>query len=149
MTVIRIPFNKACLTGQEFAYIEEAIEHGHISGDGRFTKKCHSLLEDALGVEDVLLTTSCTHALEIAALLLEVKPGDEIIIPSFTFVSTVNAFVLRGATPVFIDIRSDTLNLDEEQLERLITPKNQSRGSRTLRRSRLRNGRDLFRGQGS
>ena len=149
MTVIRIPFNKACLTGQEFTYIEEAIEHGHISGDGRFTKKCHSLLEDALGVEDVLLTTSCTHALEIAALLLEVKPGDEIIIPSFTFVSTVNAFVLRGATPVFIDIRSDTLNLDEEQLERLITPKNQSRGSRTLRRSRLRNGRDLFRGQGS
>ena len=123
MTAPRIPFNKACLTGQEFTYISQAIEHGHISGDGEYTKKCHSLLEDTLGVESVLLTTSCTHALEMAALLLDVQPGDEVIIPSFTFVSTVNAFALRGATPVFVDIRPDTLNLDETQLERLITPK--------------------------
>jgi dTDP-4-amino-4,6-dideoxygalactose transaminase len=117
-----IPFNKAYLTGRELDYVSEAIEHGQISGDGGFTKKCQTLLEKKLGVSKVLLATSCTHALEMAALLLDIHPGDEVIAPSFTFVSTVNAFVLRGAYPVFIDIRPDTLNLDETQLERLITP---------------------------
>jgi len=94
----------------------------HISGDGPFTRKCEGLLEHILGVGRVLLTTSCTHSLELAALLLGIQPGDEVIIPSFTFVSTANAFVLRGARPVFVDIRSDTLNMDEAQLERLLTP---------------------------
>jgi dTDP-4-amino-4,6-dideoxygalactose transaminase len=119
----RIPFNKASLTGKEFAYIAEALERGHISGDGVFTRKCHAYLEAALGVPRVLLTTNCTHALEMAALLLDFQAGDEVIIPAFTFVSTVNAFVLRGARPVFSDIRPDTLNMDEGCLERLITPR--------------------------
>src|SRR5467141_3970526 len=117
----RIPFNKPSLTGNEFRYMAEAIEVGHISGDGAFTRKCHALLEQELHVQKALLTTSCTHALEMAALLLDIKPGDEIIAPSFTFVSTVNAFVLRGAKPAFIDIRPDTLNFDERQFESLIT----------------------------
>ncbi len=117
----RIPFNRPCFEGKELAYIAQAIANGHISGDGLFTKKCHALFEQELGVAKVLLTTSCTHALEMAALLLNLRPGDEVIIPSFTFVSTVNAFVLRGARPIFIDIRPDTLNLDEAQLEPLIT----------------------------
>jgi len=121
MSRYKIPFNKPCLCGKELRYISEAIEYGHISGDGLFTKKCQALLEQLLGVPKVLLTTSCTHALEIAALLLDIQPGDEVIVPSFTFVSTVNAFVLYGARPVFCDIRSDTLNLDEALLERLIT----------------------------
>src|SRR5207253_7040807 len=95
----------------------------HLSGDGLFTRKCQSLLEQELGVAKILLTTSCTHALEMTALLLDIKPGDEVIVPAFTFPSTVNAFVLRGARPVFIDIRSDTLNLDEAKLEPLITPR--------------------------
>src|SRR6516225_8602872 len=123
MTGTRIPFNRAGLVGNEFRYIFQALEVGHISGDGRFTKKCHELLERELSVHKVLLTTSCTHALEIAALLLEIQPGDEVIVPSFTFVSTVNAFVLRGARPVFADVRPDTLNLDESRLERLLTPR--------------------------
>jgi dTDP-4-amino-4,6-dideoxygalactose transaminase len=118
-----IDFNKPTLTGDEFKYIQQAIENRHISGDGAFTKKCSALLEQELGVRKVLLTTSCTHALEMAALLLDLQPGDEFIVPSFTFVSTVNAFVLRGARPVFIDIRPDTLNLDENLLEKLITPR--------------------------
>ena len=118
-----IPFNVPCLVGHERAYIAEAIASGHLSGDGRFTKKCHELLERELGSLKVLLTTSCTHALEMAALLLELRPGDEVIVPSFTFVTTANAFVLHGARPVFVDIRPDTLNLDERQLERLITPR--------------------------
>jgi len=118
-----IPFNRPCLAGNELQYITQAIEHGHASGDGAYTKKCHTLLEQVLGVPKVLLTTSCTHALEMAALLLDVQPGDEVIAPSFTFVTTINAFVLRGARPAFIDIRPDTLNLDETQLERLITPR--------------------------
>lgn len=118
-----IPFNRAALAGAEFEYMREAIENGHISGDGPFTKKCQALLEQTLGVPKVLLTTSCTHALEMAALLLDLRPGDEVIVPSFTFVSTVNAFVVHGARPVFADIRPDTLNLDESQLERLITPR--------------------------
>lgn len=123
MPEYRIDFNKPTLIGCEFEYIQQAIENRHISGDGQFTRQCHALLEKELGVPKVLLTTSCTHALEMAALLLDLGPGDEFIVPSFTFVSTVNAFVLRGARPVFIDIRPDTLNLDEEQLERLITPR--------------------------
>ena len=119
----RIPFNKPCMVGNELAYIAQAIQAGHISGDGKFTRQCHAWLESFLGVHKALLTTSCTHALEMAAFLLDIQPGDEVIIPSFTFVSTVNAFVIRGAHPVFIDIRPDTLNLDENQLERLITPR--------------------------
>ena len=120
---MHIPFNRPFFSGKEFEFIQEAIASWHVSGDGAFTKKCHAFLEKELGTRKALLTTSCTHALEMAALLLETKPGDEIIVPSFTFVSSINAFVLRGARPVFIDIRPDTLNLDETQLERLITPR--------------------------
>jgi len=119
----KIPFNRPCLVGKELEYIADAIQIGHVSGDGAYTRKCQLLLEQILGVPRVFLTTSCTHALEMAALLLDIRPGDEVIVPSFTFVSTVNAFVLRGARPIFIDIRPDTLNLDETQLERLITPR--------------------------
>ena len=121
--VEKIPFNRACFEGKELAYIAEAISNGHISGDGPFTKKCHSFLKEKLGCEAVLLTTSCTHALEMSALLLGINEVDEGFVPSFTFVSTINAFVLRGAKPVFIDIREDTLNLDESLLEALITPR--------------------------
>lgn len=119
---MHIPFNRPFFSGNELAFIQEA-SGGQLSGDGVFTKKCHRLLESELGVTKALLTTSCTHALEMAALLLDLKPGDEVIVPAFTFVSSVNAFVLRGARPVFIDVRSDTLNLDEEQLERCINPR--------------------------
>jgi dTDP-4-amino-4,6-dideoxygalactose transaminase len=118
-----IPFNRPTIVGKELYYISQTIHSGYSAGDGEFTKKCHRLLEQVLGAPKVLLTTSCTHALEMAALLLDIQPGDEVIIPSFTFVSTVNAFVLRGAKPVFIDIRPDTLNMDESQLEELITPR--------------------------
>ncbi len=118
-----IPFNKPSLTGDELNYLTQAIERYHISGDGIFTSKCHQWLEKHFNIPKALLTTSCTHALEMTAFLLNVKPGDEVIIPSFTFVSTVNAYVNRGATPVFIDIRPDTLNLDEELLDRLISPR--------------------------
>lgn len=117
-----IPFNCIGIVGTELGYIQEAFEGMRICGDGAFTLKCHSILEQTLGVPKAFLTTSCTHALELAALLLDIKSGDEVIVPSFTFVSTANAFVLRGAKPVFIDVRPDTLNLDEEQLESLITP---------------------------
>ena len=116
-----IPFNKAALVGNEMDYVSEAIAQHHISGDGTFSRRCHTLLEEALGVSKVLLTTSCTHALEMCALLLDIQPGDEVIVPSFTFVTSVNAFVLRGAKPVFVDIRADTLNMDETLLEDLIT----------------------------
>ena len=119
----KIPFNRVSFEGKEWEYIAQAIANGHISGDGPFTKKCHTFLEQRLGITKALLTTSCTHALEIVALLLDIKSGDEVIVPSYTFVSTINAFVLRGARPVFIDIRADTLNLDETQLEHLITPR--------------------------
>lgn len=122
MTEYRIPFNRPYVQGTESIYMAQALSQGQISGDGAFTRQCHRLVEHELGVHKALLTTSCTHALEMAALLLDLKPGDEVIVPSFTFVSTVNAFVLRGAKPVFIDIRPDTLNMDEAQLERLITP---------------------------
>src|SRR5713101_7749429 len=120
---MRIPFNRPFVSGKEFDYIQEAINNMHLSGDGPFTKKCQALLEQMLDVPKVLLTTSCTHALEMAALLLDTQPGDEVVIPSFTFVSTINAFVLRGAQPIFVDIRPDTLNLNEAQLDRVLTPR--------------------------
>jgi len=123
MTSYHIPFNQASLAGNEFRYMSEAIAQGHISGDGGFTRKCHALLEAELGVPKALLTTSCTHALEMAALLLDIQPGDEVIVPAFTFVSTINAFVLRGARPVFADIQPATLNIDPAAIERLITPR--------------------------
>ena len=119
----KIPFNQPFAVGKEFEYIRQSIQNVHTCGDGPFTKECHAFLEQTLGVSKALLTTSCTHALEMAALLLNLQPGDEVIVPSFTFVSTVNAFVLRGAYPVFCDIRPDTLNLDENKLEKLITPR--------------------------
>jgi len=118
---VTIPFNRACLFGNEIEYMLAAVANMQICGDGAFTNRCHALLEEALGVPRALLTTSCTHALEMAALLLDPQPGDEVILPSFTFVSTANAFVLRGMRPVFADIRRDTLNLDESQLAGLIT----------------------------
>jgi dTDP-4-amino-4,6-dideoxygalactose transaminase len=119
----KILYNKATVVGNEFEYIKQAIDNAHISGDGEFSKKCHELLERELGIQKALLTTSCTHALEMTALLLNIQPGDEIILPSFTFVSTVNAFMLRGAKPIFADIRPDTLNINEKQIESLITPR--------------------------
>jgi dTDP-4-amino-4,6-dideoxygalactose transaminase len=118
-----IPFNRPTHVGAELEYIKQAIQSSHLSGDGSFTKKSHAILEQAMNVPKVLLTTSCTHALEMSALLLDLKEGDEVIVPSFTFVSTINAFVLRGAKAVFADIRPDTLNLDESKLEALITPR--------------------------
>ena len=119
---ITIPFNRPYATGNELQYIGDAVARGQISGDGYYTKQCHQYLEKTLGVPKALLTTSCTHALEMSALLLDIQPGDEVICPSFTFVSTINAFVLRGAKPVFVDVRADTLNLDETLLEAAITP---------------------------
>ena len=116
-----IPFNRPTTVGKESEYMQQALQNNHISGDGHFTKKAHALLEEAVGVPKVLLTTSCTHALEMSALLLDLKEGDEVIVPSFTFVSTINAFVLRNAKPVFADVRPDTLNMDESKLESLIT----------------------------
>lgn len=118
-----IPFNKPALTGKELIYIADAIHRSHASGDGHYSKLCHSYLEDKLHAEKALLTTSCTHALEMAAILCQIEPGDEVIVPSFTFTSTLNAFVLRGAKPVFCDVRPDTINLDENLIEKLITPK--------------------------
>ncbi|MEO6967155.1 MAG: dTDP-4-amino-4,6-dideoxygalactose transaminase [Rhodanobacteraceae bacterium] len=120
---MRIPFNKPYMTGRELEYIAQAHANGHLSGDGPFTKRCHAWLEQRIGCKKALLTHSCTAALEMAAILLDLQPGDEVIIPSFTFVSTANAFVLRGAVPVFVDIRPDTLNLDETLIEAAITPK--------------------------
>lgn len=102
-------------------YLAQAVANGHISGDGEFTKRCHRLLEETIGAQKALLTTSCTHALEMSALLAGIQPDDDVIVPSFTFVSTINAFVLRGARPVFADIKPDTLNLDEDKIQRLIT----------------------------
>lgn len=116
-----IPFNRSSTLGKELQYIAESLLIGQIAGDQTFTKKCQGLLEQLTGARRALLTTSCTHALEMAAMLLDIKSGDEVIVPSFTFVSSANAFVLRGARPVFIDVRPDTLNLDETLLEDLIT----------------------------
>jgi dTDP-4-amino-4,6-dideoxygalactose transaminase len=118
----RIPFNQPTRVGPELERIEAAIRKGWISGDGEFTRRCQELLESELGVPRCFLTTSCTHALDMAAMLLEVGPGDEVILPSYTFVSTANAFALRGVKPVFADSRPDTLNLDEERLEALVSP---------------------------
>ena len=117
-----LSFNRSSLCGRELEYIFQTISTGQIAGDQMFSRKCHAVLEHTLGVKRALVTTSCTHALEMAALLLDVQPGDEVVVPSFTFVSTANAFVLRGAKPVFCDVRPDTLNLDEAKLEALITP---------------------------
>lgn len=123
MSPEKITFNWPGAYGNELVYMRQAIQNAHLSGDGPFTKKCHAWLESTLGIRKALLTTSCTHALEMAALLLDIQPGDEVIVPAFTFVSTINAFVLRGARPIFSDIRPDTLNLDETRLEGLITPR--------------------------
>jgi len=123
MPEMRIPYNRPCFEGKELVYIAKAIDSCHISGDGLFTERCQSLLQDLLAVPRVLLTTSCTHALEMAALLLDLQPGDEVIVPSFTFVSTANAFALHGGRPAFVDVRPDTLNLDENLLEALVTPR--------------------------
>jgi dTDP-4-amino-4,6-dideoxygalactose transaminase len=115
-----IPFNKPYIAKNEFDYIRQAVESSHTAGDGVFTKKCNQFLESTFNVPKALLTTNCTHALEMAALLLDLKDGDEVITPSFTFVSTVNAFALRGARPRFVDIRPDTLNIDEKLIESAI-----------------------------
>jgi dTDP-4-amino-4,6-dideoxygalactose transaminase len=121
--VTNIPFNRPFLTGRELANVQEALTTRHLSGDGTFTKACNAWMEKNTGCHRALLTHSCTAALEMAAILLDLKPGDEVILPSFTFVSTANAIVLRGATPVFVDIRADTLNLDETLVEKAITPR--------------------------
>lgn len=118
-----ICFNVPPFTGKEYEYIKQAVEAQKICGDGEFTKKCNGWFEEKTGTKKALLTTSCTHATELAALLAQVKPGDEVIMPSFTFVSTADAFVLRGATPVFVDIRPDTMNIDEKKIEAAITDK--------------------------
>lgn len=120
---MKIAFNKPYMTGKELCYISQAHASGHLAGDGNFTTKCSAWLEQRIGSRKALLTHSCTAALEMAAILADIQPGDEVIMPSYTFVSTSNAFVLRGATPVFVDIRADTLNLDETKIEAAITPR--------------------------
>jgi dTDP-4-amino-4,6-dideoxygalactose transaminase len=120
---MKIPFNKPHMTGKELEYISHAHAYGHLSGNGPFTWKCHAWLEKNIGCKKALLTHSCTAGLEMAAILADIQPGDEVIMPSYTFASTANAFVLRGGVPVFIDIRMDTLNIDETQIEEAITPK--------------------------
>lgn len=120
---MNIPFNKPYMTGKELWYIAQAHANGHLAGDGSFTKKCNAWLETLSGTHKALLTHSCTAALEMAALLADIQPGDEVIMPSYTFVSTANAFVLRGGVPVFVDIRPDTLNIDEKLIETAITPR--------------------------
>jgi dTDP-4-amino-4,6-dideoxygalactose transaminase len=112
-----IPFNRAAFVGREREYLEQSLRNMHISSDGPFSKKVSALLSGVLGAKKVLLTTSCTDALEMTALLLDLQPGDEVIMPSFTFVSTANAYALRGARPVFVDVRPDTWNLDERLVE--------------------------------
>ena len=119
--MIRIPFNRPFATGDELDYIRAAIATPKFSGDGSYTVGCNRLLEQSLGLQKALLTTSCTHALEMAALLLNLGPGDDVIVPAFTFPSALNAFVLRGAAPVFVDVRPDTLNIDEKQIEQSMT----------------------------
>jgi len=121
---MQIPYNKPFIVGKELSYIAQAVmQHGHLAGDGPFTKLCNKWLEQELSCHKALLTNSCTSALEMSALLCDIQAGDEVIMPSFTFVSTANAFVLRGAVPVFVDIRKDTLNMDERLLESVITKK--------------------------
>lgn len=116
-----IHFNEPPFTGKEFEYMRQTVENAHICGDGYFTKKCHAWLEARMQSPKVLLTTSCTHALEMAAILLDIAPGDEVIMPSYTFASTADAIVLRGGKPVFVDIRPDTMNIDEKLIEDAIT----------------------------
>ena len=123
MADIRIPFNRPSFVGRERAYMEQCLAAGHLSGGGGFTRRCCELLEARLGCGRALLTSSCTDALEMCGLLLDLGPQDEFIVPSFTFTSSANAFALRGARPVFADVRPDTLNIDERQLEALITPR--------------------------
>ena len=123
MTAIDIPFNRAFVGDREKAYVAEALSSDRLSGDGRFTRRCSELLEQMLGAPRVLLTTSCTHALELSALLLDVGPGDEVVVPSFAFVSTANAYLIRGGRPKFVDVRRDTLNIDESKVEAVITPR--------------------------
>ena len=118
-----IDFNRPAFTGKEFEYIRDAVERGMLCGDGIYTKKCSAWMEERFHVGHVMLTTSCTHALEMAAFLADIQPGDEVIMPSYTFVSTADAFVLRGARIVFVDIRPDTMNIDEKQIEAAITEK--------------------------
>ena len=118
-----VPFNLPTAPGNELLYIRQAIDNHHLSGDGIFTKRCHAWLEAATGVRQALLTHSCTAAMEMAAMLFDLEPGDEVVMPSFTFVSTANAAVLRGAVPVFVDIRPDTLNINEQLIEAAITPR--------------------------
>ena len=120
---MNIPFNKPYMSGKELWYISQAHSCGQLAGDGQFTKKCNAWLEQRIGCKKALLTHSCTAALEMAAILADLQPGDEVIMPSYTFVSTANAFVLRGAVPVFVDIRPDTLNIDEAKIEAAITPR--------------------------
>ena len=117
----RIPFNKPCIVGPELTYVSQAIANGHASGNGPFSKRAQKLMEERFGARRTLLTTSCTAALEMAALLCDLEPGDEVILPSYTFVSTANSVVLRGAKPVFVDIRADTLNIDERLIEAAVT----------------------------
>lgn len=125
MSAVRevIPFGRSSIVGNEIEYMKQAIARGHLSGDGEFTRRCHQWFVEHLGVRHALLTHSCTAALELAAIVSGVGPGDEVIMPSYTFVSTANAFVLRGAVPVFVDVRPDTINLDESLVEAAITPK--------------------------
>lgn len=120
---MKIPFNKPFTIADELANIAAAVREGHIAGDGPYTRRCHGWLERNLAAHKALLTHSCTAALEMSAILCDLAPGDEVILPSFTFVSTANAFVLRGAVPVFVDIRRDTLNVDERLIEAAITPR--------------------------
>ena len=117
----KIPFNRPAIVGNELSYMQEAVRNGHISGDGAFTRRCSEYMERIFSAHKILLTPSCTDALEICALLLDLKEGDEVIAPSYSFVSTVNAFVLRGARPVFVDIRPDTLNMDENHIDAKIS----------------------------
>ncbi|MCX5794448.1 MAG: dTDP-4-amino-4,6-dideoxygalactose transaminase [Elusimicrobia bacterium] len=123
---MKVPFNKPAVLGREFRYIRDAVRRGQLSGDGYYTGRCSRLLEDRLGARRVLLTPSCTHALELAGLLLDLKRGDEVILPTFTFPSTANAFVLRGAVPRLVDIRPDTLNMDERLLEGALSPRSRA-----------------------
>ena len=121
--MVKIPFNKPYLTGKETEYIEQAVQTGHISGNGDFTKKCHSFFEKTFGFKKCLLTTSCTDALEMSALLLNITPGDEVIVPSYTFVSTALAFVRQGARIIFCDSKNNHPGIDENKIEELITEK--------------------------
>ena len=120
---MNIPFNRISLEGSEVSNIEQAIASGHLQGDGKFMKICEEKIAELSGAKAALLTNSCTASLDMAAILCDIREGDEVIVPTYTFVSSINAFVLRGAKPVFCDIREDTLNIDESEIENLITPR--------------------------